>query len=167
MGQGRRHILLGEVSVLLHSLQARSQLGIGLQQPPNQILAAPARDTVVHLAVMVVADSRVGLLERGGVERRLPHQQGIKYAAQRPNIRLVAVRLLVQYFRGDVVRRAAYRPANANDTAVDDAALVDVPPFVFRRAYIRQPRLTIVIRAPEKRGVSMRDVCMFSPTGKN
>jgi len=64
---------------------------------------------------MIVADPGVGLLERGCVERRLSHQQGVQYAAQRPNIRLVTVRLLVQHFRGDIVRRAAYRPANAND----------------------------------------------------
>lgn len=101
--------------MLLHRLQTRPQLGIRLQQPPDQILTVSARDTVVHFAVVIVADPRVSFLKRGRVERRLSYQQGIQYAAQRPNIRLVAVRLLVQHFRRDVVRRAAYRPANAND----------------------------------------------------
>lgn len=60
---------------------------------------------------MIVADPGVSLFERGRVEGWLPYQQGVQYATQRPNIRLVAVRLLVQHFRSDVVRRAAYRPA--------------------------------------------------------
>lgn len=64
---------------------------------------------------MIIADPRVCLFERGRVEGRLAHQQSVQYAAQRPNIRLVAVRLLVQHFRRYVVWRAAYRPANTND----------------------------------------------------
>lgn len=105
--------------MLLYLLQTRPQLGIGLQQPSDQILAALARDTIVHLTIMIVADSGVGLFETSRIEWRLPYQQSIKYAAERPNIRLVAVRLLVQHFRSDVVRCAAYRPANANDALLD------------------------------------------------
>lgn len=46
-------------------------------------------------------------------------------------------------------------------TAVGDSALADVPPFVFRRAYIRRPHLTIVIGPPEQEGFRLRDVCVF------
>lgn len=64
---------------------------------------------------MIVADPRVSLFERGRVKGWLAHQQGIQYAAQCPNIRLVAVCLLVQHFRRYVVWRATYCPANTND----------------------------------------------------
>lgn len=100
--------------MFLYPLQARAQLRVGLQQPPDQVLAASTRDTVVDIAIMIVAYPGVSLLERGRVEGRLPYQQGIQYAAQRPNIRLVTVRLLVQHFRSDVVWRAAYRPVDTN-----------------------------------------------------
>lgn len=85
-----------------------------MQQPSDQVLAVSARDTVVDLTVMVVADPGVSLLKCGCIEGWLPYQQGIQYAAQRPNIRFVTVRLLVQHFRSDVVWRAAYCPVDTN-----------------------------------------------------
>lgn len=106
--------------MFFHPLQARSQLGIRLQQPPDQVLTAFARETVVELAIMIVADPSVSLFECGRVEGWLPYQQGVQYTAQRPNIRLIAVRLLVQHFRSDVVRRATYRPADTNATTYYD-----------------------------------------------
>lgn len=109
VGQFRRHVLHRQIGVFLDSLQARAQLRYRLEQPTYQILTASTDQTVVEFLVTIVAYPRVRLLQRGRVEGRLAGEEGVQYAAQSPDVRLVAVGLLVENLRGDVVRCAAYR----------------------------------------------------------
>lgn len=109
------HVFLGEISVFLYPLQRRPELGIRLEEPFDKILPVSARYRIVNLPIMIVTYPRVRFFQRCCVERWLPYQQGVQYAPERPNIRLVTVCLLIQHFRRDVIRCSAYRPAHTNE----------------------------------------------------
>lgn len=109
------YVFLGEISVFLYSLQRRSELRIRLEEPFDKILPVSARYRIVNLPIMIVTYPRVRFFQRCCVERWLPYQQGVQYAPERPNIRLVTICLLIQHFRRDVIRCSAYRPAHTNE----------------------------------------------------
>lgn len=109
------HVFLGEISVFLYPLQRRPELGIRLEEPFDKILPVSTRYRIVNLPIMIVTYPRVRFFQRCCVERWLPYQQGVQYAPERPNIRLVTVCLLIQHFRRDVIRCSAYRPAHTNE----------------------------------------------------
>ena len=60
--------------------------------------------------VLIPLDPGVGVLERLRFEGRLPHEQCVEDAADRPDVHLVAVTLLAKHLRRDVVGGAAKRP---------------------------------------------------------
>ena len=82
------------------------RVGIRLQQAVYQILGLHTH-LVRRNGEFVFFYFGIRVLEAAGLERRLANQQRVEYAAQRPDVHLVRVALLVQHLRRNIVRCAA------------------------------------------------------------
>lgn len=108
-GNGKRagNVAAGDELEIKQRGDVRSLDRIGLQHRADHFgrgRPQGRRDTIVALA-----DLCVRILQTLGLERWLANEQRVHDATDRPNVDLVAVALLVQNLRRDVVRRSAQR----------------------------------------------------------
>ena len=75
--------------------------GPDLQQLDDQLFGV--RSNPRRNVILVLLDPGVGVLQRLGLKRRLPDEQRVQDAADRPDVDFVAVALLAEDLRCDVV----------------------------------------------------------------
>ncbi len=80
---------------------------IDVKKPNNQVLRI-CRDGIRHF-ISAGGDGPIGLFQGRRFEGRLPGQHGVQGTPNGPHLRTDRVTLLQQYFRGNIIRRAADR----------------------------------------------------------